>query len=164
LAAQTFSYRPQLDGIRALAIALVLFGHFGSDWGLASHVSIGYLGVELFFVLSGFLITSILLGDVEAIESRRQTLKGAFGRFYAGRALRIFPTYYLTIVFALVAGLGITKASFPWFATYLSNVYIVMACPDPRRISGRSVPGARPGTAHDEPRRRTGTIDRRFHR
>ena len=103
----------------------MLFAHFGPDWGLASHVSIGYLGVVLFFVLSGFLITSILLGDVEAIESRRQTLKAAFGRFYAGRALRIFPTYYLTIAFALVAGLGMTKASFPWFATYLSNVYVV---------------------------------------
>jgi peptidoglycan/LPS O-acetylase OafA/YrhL len=103
----------------------VLFAHFGPDWGWSSHVSIGYLGVELFFVLSGFLITSILLGDAEAIESRRQTLKIAFGRFYARRALRIFPTYYLTIAFALVAGLGMTKQSFPWFASYLSNVYVV---------------------------------------
>ncbi|HJQ37771.1 MAG TPA: acyltransferase [Thermoanaerobaculia bacterium] len=120
------TYRPQLDGIRALAILIVLFAHFAPpQWTKNPYASIGYLGVELFFVLSGFLITGILLGDREAVATGQYTRWRSMTRFYLRRAVRIFPTYYLVLAFALAAGLGITKSSFGWFAAYLTNFYIV---------------------------------------
>ncbi|NDG26204.1 MAG: acyltransferase, partial [Proteobacteria bacterium] len=93
---------PELDGLRGLAILAVLFYHFfwfPSDpthwpkffsllWKLGQ---IGWVGVNLFFVLSGFLITRILLAQ-----------KGShsfFKDFYWRRALRILPLYFLTLLF-----------------------------------------------------------------
>ena len=55
---RTFGYQPALDGVRALAIVLVLLFHLGYDW-----MPGGYLGVSVFFTLSGFLITSLLLDE-----------------------------------------------------------------------------------------------------
>lgn len=72
------SYVPALDGLRAIAILGVVGYHAGLLPG-------GYLGVDVFFVLSGFLITSILMREHEA----RGTI--ALGRFWARRALRLFP-------------------------------------------------------------------------
>jgi peptidoglycan/LPS O-acetylase OafA/YrhL len=72
---------PGLDFLRALAISLVLLFHFGQP------VS-GALGVMIFFVLSGFLITGILLNELE----NSGTI--SLSRFYARRSLRIFPTFY----------------------------------------------------------------------
>src|SRR5207244_12006457 len=72
-------YRPSLDGIRGLAIASVVGFHaFG-------HPSGGYLGVDLFFVLSGFLITTLLL------EERHERGRVSLRAFYARRALRLLP-------------------------------------------------------------------------
>lgn len=91
---------PQLDGLRGIAILMVLIVHFfrkelfdaapGIQMGLSRVAGAGGYGVELFFVLSGFLITGILLDN--------QHEKGALGRFYVRRCLRIFPLYYLTLV------------------------------------------------------------------
>jgi peptidoglycan/LPS O-acetylase OafA/YrhL len=72
---------PALDGVRAIAILLVLAGHF-LDFG-----GMGVAGVTLFFVLSGFLITRLLVHDVE------QSGRVRFGRFYWRRACRIIPAY-----------------------------------------------------------------------
>ena len=74
---------PGLDGIRAIAILLVFFLH-------ADYVYIGWVGVQLFFVLSGFLITNILLRMKET-----ESGKDFFKKFYGRRFLRIFPLYYL---------------------------------------------------------------------
>jgi peptidoglycan/LPS O-acetylase OafA/YrhL len=118
------AYRPQLDGLRAIAILAVLIAHFVPEITTNRYVSIGYLGVELFFVLSGFLITSILLNDRTAIDTGELSRRRAFTVFYGRRSLRIFPTYYLAVLYAVVAGLGITIRTLPWFATYLTNVFI----------------------------------------
>lgn len=93
-----------LDGLRGIAILMVLAGHFYPKWLIADAyptltpfigrlVSPGGYGVELFFVLSGFLITGILLDTKEA--------PGFLTKFYARRVLRIFPLYYgaLALVF-----------------------------------------------------------------
>jgi peptidoglycan/LPS O-acetylase OafA/YrhL len=89
-------HRPELDGIRGIAILAVLITHCTPliRPGTASHYAIalltpGWAGVELFFVLSGFLITGILL--------RTKKATNYFASFYARRFLRIFPIYYLTL-------------------------------------------------------------------
>lgn len=87
---------PSLDGLRAVSIAFVLFAHCVGTRGfpLASFKlcgDLGGLGVRVFFVISGFLITSLLLQELR--ETRRVDLP----RFYARRSLRIFPPCYLFI-------------------------------------------------------------------
>ncbi|HEY6879693.1 MAG TPA: acyltransferase [Polyangiales bacterium] len=121
-----------LDGLRAIAVSAVLLFHVGECWQeplqatavgrLAFRVSdLGYAGVDLFFVLSGFLITGIL------VSSRGRT--GYFRSFYARRTLRIFPLYYVFL--ALLAAVALSGAirgareflaDLPWYALYLTNV------------------------------------------
>ncbi len=85
-------YRPGLDGVRALAVTGVVLYHAGVSW-----VPGGFLGVDVFFVLSGYLITSMLL--VERAGSGRIDL----GRFWRGRARRLLPALALVVLFCLIA-------------------------------------------------------------
>ncbi|MEI9808490.1 MAG: acyltransferase [Bacteroidota bacterium] len=77
------SYYPALDGLRGIAIILVLCCH---NFNFLPHFELGWIGVDLFFVLSGFLITDILL--------RTKETKNFLQNFYIRRILRIFPLYY----------------------------------------------------------------------
>jgi peptidoglycan/LPS O-acetylase OafA/YrhL len=84
----------QLDGVRMVAIAMVFLGHAGD-------LRMMWMGVDLFFVLSGFLITGIL------ISSRQRNLGAYIGHFYERRARRILPPYVLLLVVtSLLFGLG----------------------------------------------------------
>jgi peptidoglycan/LPS O-acetylase OafA/YrhL len=82
-----FAHVAALDGVRALAVSSVVAFHLGMTWAPG-----GYLGVDVFFVLSGFLITALLLSE------RGTNGRISLGRFYARRALRLLP--------ALLAVLG----------------------------------------------------------
>ncbi len=84
---------PGLDGLRAIAILMVFASH--SDLA-----RFGWAGVQLFFVLSGFLITDILLDMKDSLPTKKYFLK-----FYGRRFLRIFPLYYFYL--ALMAGVAI---------------------------------------------------------
>jgi peptidoglycan/LPS O-acetylase OafA/YrhL len=89
---------PALDGLRAIAILAVLLFH--DDHLIPG----GYLGVDLFFVLSGFLITSILL------DEHRRTGRLDFGRFYVRRALRLFPALVVLLAFGLTFAIAFPRA------------------------------------------------------
>ncbi len=78
--AAALGYRPELDGLRALAVAAVMLFHANVSWAKG-----GFLGVDVFFVLSGFLITRLLL------EERESSDHIALGNFYLRRILRLFP-------------------------------------------------------------------------
>lgn len=128
------SYIAPLDGIRGLAILLVL-GHQGAFasaidgdmllGGLLMRVlDAGWVGVQLFFVLSGFLITGIL------VDAKGANIVRSFKHFYLRRAVRIFPVYYVTLVVLFIAAALITDG--PdwlentydhdiWFLLYLNN-------------------------------------------
>lgn len=82
---ETFGYEPSLDGIRAIAVLLVMAQHLG-------YVHAGGLGVDIFFVLSGYLITAILVFEFSATGT--VSLK----KFYARRALRILPAVILLLL------------------------------------------------------------------
>lgn len=106
-------YIPELDGLRAIAIIGVLLFHL--------HVpgaELGWAGVQLFFVLSGFLITGILLNS--------KMREGYFSRFYIRRSLRIFPIYYLLLGVVLLYAVlrQVPYSGFPFYFFYLQNYYI----------------------------------------
>jgi peptidoglycan/LPS O-acetylase OafA/YrhL len=119
---------PALDGLRGVAVLLVLafhFAHIDGEGGTVERALLGatrsgWAGVDLFFVLSGFLITGILL-DV-------RWSSGYFRAFNLRRVLRIFPLYfaYLAILFlalpALVPALDVRRETQGWLWTYLGNV------------------------------------------
>jgi len=111
---------PSLDGWRAISIVIVILSHFEFATGFSKTLAPawvrlfqGDLGVRIFFVISGFLITYLLL--VEAERTGRPSLK----QFYIRRVLRIFPVYYLfaaVLVALTVAGLYSDQWS-TWLAT-----------------------------------------------
>jgi peptidoglycan/LPS O-acetylase OafA/YrhL len=86
------SYRPEIDGLRAVAVLSVLFYHVGFPW-----MPGGFIGVDVFFVISGYLITRLLVTELEA--------KGAidFAAFYARRVRRIVPALAVTALLTLAA-------------------------------------------------------------
>src|SRR4028118_400724 len=112
---QTVAYRPQLDALRGIAIVGVLESHFLSDGAT------GPLGVRLFFVLSGFLITNILLtirleGSVSGGTMRLMR------NFLIRRALRIWPAYYLLITLLLITNAQDFRSVAVWHALFASNI------------------------------------------
>ena len=137
LAAEEAARNPRLDGVRGLAILPVMLYHltfFGAATGAAGEAitflpSLGWTSVDLFFVLSGFLITGIL---------RRTRGSGHYFRnFYARRALRIFPLYYAVLVFFFVIAPHVRSFGDPakfwvagadqqtlWYWLYLQNLHV----------------------------------------
>jgi peptidoglycan/LPS O-acetylase OafA/YrhL len=118
---------PQLDGLRAFAVMSVLVHHL-LEPTLPSMVSsvlgFGLLGVRMFFVLSGFLITGLLIRARDAIDAGSVSSPQAIRLFYVRRTLRIFPLYYLVLALALAFGDAGVRAQLPWLATYTYNFWI----------------------------------------
>ncbi|MGH7917341.1 MAG: acyltransferase family protein [Candidatus Binataceae bacterium] len=128
------TYIPAFDGLRGLAILPVILLHVGvttlPNGGLLYELSRGWYGVDLFFVLSGFLITWILTGEIESTG----TLD--LGRFYKRRFLRLAPAY-LSMLVAVLAGAAIFERSAlakvpavaPALLTYTYNYQIALGGP-----------------------------------
>jgi len=116
-------YMRQLDGLRAVAVLAVTWSHFApADWQFG--VRWGKLGVWLFFVLSGFLITGILLRTRVWVEEGSQSLGFSVRQFFARRFLRIFPLYYGVIAIGLVLGFRGVRETLWWQLTYTLNFLI----------------------------------------
>jgi peptidoglycan/LPS O-acetylase OafA/YrhL len=113
-------YMKQLDGLRAFAVVFTMITHYtlltGSWLG---YIPFGQMGVRLFFVLSGFLITGILL------RTRSEDYLGeALRIFYCRRFLRIFPVYYVTLLVTALVNIRPVRQTFFWHFAYLSNFYL----------------------------------------
>ncbi len=102
------SYRQDIDGLRAIAVLSVLFFHLNN-----SFLRGGFIGVDIFFVISGFLITKILIKDIEKDNF-------SFSLFYIKRIRRIFPALF-TVLFActIISALMLTDQDFKWFGKTL---------------------------------------------
>jgi peptidoglycan/LPS O-acetylase OafA/YrhL len=108
-----------IDGLRAVAVLCVLFHHW-TDWGF--QIGLGQIGVQTFFVISGFLITRILLASRSRTEPAKPILF-EIRSFFIRRTLRIFPIYYLLLALIfLIDRFGI-RETIVWHALYVSNVY-----------------------------------------
>ncbi|HEX6407837.1 MAG TPA: acyltransferase, partial [Gemmatimonadales bacterium] len=136
----TIGHLPALDGLRGVAILLVMGYHILETFPGGPEVpdlvtrlaSVGWIGVDLFFVLSGFLITGILY-DTKGSP-------GFFRNFYIRRVLRIFPLYYgfLALFCLILPALGPNDAAIvelhracPWYWSYLANFYMAQHGPGP---------------------------------
>jgi peptidoglycan/LPS O-acetylase OafA/YrhL len=100
VASHKLQYRPDIDGLRGLSILLVLIFH-----AFPSHLAGGYLGVDIFFVISGYLITKIIVGQFE----RKQF---SIFNFYSRRIRRLFPALVIVLAACLVLG---------WFSLYANE-------------------------------------------
>lgn len=111
---------PQLDGIRFLAALSVLCGHWLIyQWLHSFNVFLGAAGVNLFFILSGFLITRILL--VEKVVHQIHGFR-LFKGFYIRRVLRIFPLYYLVIIIGLIIAIPGARETWDKLCLFILNV------------------------------------------
>jgi peptidoglycan/LPS O-acetylase OafA/YrhL len=113
-------FRPDVQGLRAIAVLLVVLYHAGVPW-----VSGGYIGVDVFFVISGFVITGVLLRERSARGST------SLRRFYARRARRILPAATLVIIVTVLAAFHFlgpligheTAVDGQWAAIFLANIH-----------------------------------------
>ncbi|HEY5326200.1 MAG TPA: acyltransferase, partial [Mucilaginibacter sp.] len=129
---EKLDYLPGLDGIRALAAFLVIFTHWPNN-GIS--LKFGWIGVNIFFVLSGFLITRIL------VHEKHRKFKPYLSKFFRNRVLRIFPVYYLFYAVTaliilltwrfipqlshdttLIQGVNTLKHDTPFYLTYSYNI------------------------------------------
>ncbi|MGB7433390.1 MAG: acyltransferase family protein [Ahrensia sp.] len=85
------NYFPTIDGVRTLAVGIVVIFHAMPSW-----MSGGFIGVDIFFVISGFLITRNIVSEIDAGH-------WSFGRFYLRRIARLFPALFATVLLTLIA-------------------------------------------------------------
>jgi peptidoglycan/LPS O-acetylase OafA/YrhL len=111
---------PQLDSVRAIAILCVFLHH-------ALEVKLLWMGVDLFFILSGFLITNVLL------TAKHRSLRGYFAHFYARRVRRILPPYILTLAVVSVL-FGVAWMHSWYFYVLLTNFVLPLHVPHPAAL------------------------------
>ena len=118
---------PQLDALRFFAVMGVVLVH---NWQPSDRIWIlgqvdwAELGVRLFFVLSGFLITGILINGRDLAEKNPGRRFHVTRQFYVRRFLRIFPVYYAVLAVLILAGVGGIRHVSPWLFSYTTNIYV----------------------------------------
>jgi peptidoglycan/LPS O-acetylase OafA/YrhL len=105
-------YFQKIDGLRFIAISVVFVHHIASIF--STYIDWGYFGVDLFFVISGFLITLILLKS-------KGKFKKVYGNFLARRCLRIFPLYYFALAILIIIGHPVVRENIGYLLSYTFN-------------------------------------------
>lgn len=120
-------YMKQLDSLRAFAVLFVLFSHF---YGcktppflpfFKNSIAWGGIGVCFFFVLSGYLITGILLKNRGDIDRGNASLSNSIKVFFVRRSLRIFPIYFFAIAVTYALDIAPVRETVWWLVSYTSN-------------------------------------------
>lgn len=117
---QAVRYRPEIDGLRAVAVLSVIIFHLNNRW-----LPGGFLGVDIFFVISGFLITGIILSEI-------QNGSFSFRDFYTRRIKRIYPAFIAAVSLASVIASQIflyedfnqMRKTIELSTVFLSNIYL----------------------------------------
>lgn len=117
---QAVRYRPEIDGLRAVAVLSVIIFHLNNRW-----LPGGFLGVDIFFVISGFLITGIILAEIRDGSF-------SFRDFYTRRIKRIYPAFIAAVSLASVIASQIflyedfnqMRKTVELSAVFLSNIYL----------------------------------------
>lgn len=124
-------YCPQLDGLRAVAVGLVMLQHWiANPLGVAA--PLGFVGVTIFFVLSGYLISGILFEAKARMDATAGARIGnALKTFYARRLLRILPAYYLLAVILVILNAQGVRGSLAWIVTFTTNLQFMLEPPPP---------------------------------
>jgi len=118
------AYMPQLDGLPTVACLSVLYAHFlskevGPGWNVLPW---GPMGVHIFFTVSGFLVTTILLGCRDRIDAGAQSRLFTLRQFHLRRAVRLFPLYYAVIFGLSVIGYGIMRESVVYHVFFVTDL------------------------------------------
>lgn len=124
-------YRADIDGLRAIAVLAVMAFHFNSQW-----LPGGFIGVDVFFVISGFIITRIIYAEINADKFK-------FSNFYIKRIKRILPLFYLvSITSLLISWLIFTPDDLVRFADSLRYASVFIANTYFEKNSGYFAPAA----------------------
>jgi peptidoglycan/LPS O-acetylase OafA/YrhL len=106
------TYYQKIDGLRSVAIAAVMLHHIAGIF--STYLDWGYFGVDLFFVISGFLITTILLNS-------KGSFKNSYANFLARRSIRIFPLYYFALLILYILGNPVVLKEIGYLLSYTFN-------------------------------------------
>jgi peptidoglycan/LPS O-acetylase OafA/YrhL len=118
------SRSPQLDGLRGLAILMVFFHHSG--WKLPHEWDWGQMGVRMFFVLSGYLITLSLWKIEDRAGQLRVGYAGELGIFHLRRLARLLPAFLAALAFGAIVGMQDVVEPILWHLAFLSNFKMAM--------------------------------------
>ena len=102
-------YRKEIDGLRALAVIFVIFNHYNTDF-----IPNGYLGVDIFFTISGFVVTNSLMA------STKKGTNNLLSNFYIKRFKRIFPAVFFMFV---ISSLALFKVDYYFKSTFLTGLF-----------------------------------------
>jgi peptidoglycan/LPS O-acetylase OafA/YrhL len=119
-APHSLPYMQQLDSLRAIAVLAIIYSHYVRPPYWPFGIDFVPLATRGFFVLSGFLITTVLLRDLAASPS----LKSAYGAFIARRALRLFPILLVILVVTAILDVPRARETLVWNLSFLTNVYM----------------------------------------
>lgn len=117
---------PQLDGLRAILVLAVMYTHYLPKpyWIFSIHW--GGWAVRVFFIISGFLMTQILLNKRETCPVNARERYQIIKKFYIKRFLRLAPVFYLALLFMYIFNVPNTRETFWWHIFYLSNIHFAI--------------------------------------
>ena len=118
-------YIPKIDGCRAFAVLAVLMSHYFPEGYISHDLPFGIWGVQLFFVISGYLITGILI-DSKIKRASTSSKSTIWKVFYMRRILRIFPPYYLLLVVYILGNVDYPNGSLWTCLSYLFNFHQIV--------------------------------------